>query len=66
MLLGVTHEDTQEDIEWLCNKIIGLRIFGDEQGAMNLSVGDIDGDILVISQFTLFASTKKGKLVDID
>lgn len=60
VLLGVTHEDTKEDIEWLSNKIIGLRIFGDAQGAMNLSVGDIDGDILVISQFTLFASTKKG------
>ncbi len=60
VLLGVTHDDTKEDIEWLTNKIIGLRIFSDNDGAMNLSVGDVDGDILVISQFTLFASTKKG------
>ncbi|WP_035334397.1 D-aminoacyl-tRNA deacylase [Dokdonia sp. PRO95] len=60
VLLGVTHEDTNEDVEWLTNKIIGLRIFSDNDGAMNLSVGDVDGDILVISQFTLFASTKKG------
>ena len=60
VLLGVTHDDTKEDIEWLTNKIIGLRIFSDNDGAMNLSVGDVDGDILVISQFTLFARTKKG------
>ncbi|AWH74398.1 D-tyrosyl-tRNA(Tyr) deacylase [Dokdonia sp. Dokd-P16] len=60
VLLGVTHNDTKEDIEWLTNKIIGLRIFSDDDGAMNLSVGDVEGDILVISQFTLFASTKKG------
>lgn len=60
VLLGVTHDDTKEDIEWLANKIIGLRIFSDNDGAMNLSVGDVDGDILVISQFTLYASTKKG------
>ncbi|WP_396595983.1 D-aminoacyl-tRNA deacylase [Dokdonia sp. R86516] len=60
VLLGVTHDDTKDDIEWLTNKIIGLRIFSDNDGAMNLSVGDVDGDILVISQFTLFASTKKG------
>ena len=60
VLLGVTHDDTKEDIEWLTNKIIGLRIFSDNDGAMNLSVGDVDGDILVISQFTLYASTKKG------
>ncbi|WP_299685058.1 D-aminoacyl-tRNA deacylase [uncultured Dokdonia sp.] len=60
ILLGITHDDTQEDIDWLANKIVGLRIFGDEDGAMNLSVKDIDGDLLVISQFTLFASTKKG------
>ncbi|WP_339848030.1 D-aminoacyl-tRNA deacylase [uncultured Dokdonia sp.] len=60
VLLGVTHDDTKEDIEWLTNKIVGLRIFSDNDGAMNLSVGDVDGDILVISQFTLYASTKKG------
>ena len=60
VLLGITHDDTQEDIEWLTNKIIGLRVFSDAQGAMNLSVKDIDGDLLVISQFTLHANTKKG------
>jgi len=60
ILLGITHEDTQEDIEWLTNKIIGLRVFGDANGAMNLSIKDVDGDLLVISQFTLHASTKKG------
>ncbi|WP_299763555.1 D-aminoacyl-tRNA deacylase [uncultured Dokdonia sp.] len=60
ILLGITHEDTQEDIDWLTNKIIGLRVFSDANGAMNLSVKDVDGDLLVISQFTLHASTKKG------
>ncbi len=60
ILLGITHEDTQEDIDWLTNKIMGLRIFSDANGAMNLSIKDIDGDLLVISQFTLHASTKKG------
>ncbi len=60
VLLGVTNHDTQEDIEWLTNKIIGMRIFNDSNGAMNLSIEAVDGDILVISQFTLMASTKKG------
>ena len=60
ILLGITPGDTQEDIDWLTRKIIGLRIFGDEEGAMNRSVVDVDGDILVISQFTLYAATKKG------
>ena len=60
ILLGITHEDTQEDIDWLTNKIIGLRVFSDANGAMNLSIKEIDGDLLVISQFTLHASTKKG------
>lgn len=60
VLLGVTHQDTISDIEWLTNKLIGLRIFNDPDGAMNLSVMDVDGDILVVSQFTLYASTKKG------
>lgn len=58
--LGVGNEDTKEDISWLINKIIKLRIFSDEEGKMNLSLGDISGGLLVISQFTLFASTKKG------
>lgn len=60
ILLGITNQDTIEDITWLTNKIVGMRIFSDADGAMNLSVEAIDGDILVISQFTLMASTKKG------
>ncbi len=60
ILLGVEIEDAQEDIQWLCKKISQLRIFGDENGLMNLSVKDVKGEILVISQFTLHASTKKG------
>ena len=60
ILLGIEDTDTQEDIDWLCRKIIGLRIFNDENGVMNRSVVDVDGDIIVVSQFTLHASTKKG------
>lgn len=60
ILLGLTHEDTQEDIDWLAGKIIGMRIFSDPEDKMNLSIQDIDGELLVISQFTLFANTKKG------
>ena len=60
VLLGVGHEDEQEDIDWLVKKIAGLRIFDDENGVMNRSVLDIEGDVLVVSQFTLMASTKKG------
>ena len=60
ILLGITHEDTQEDIDWLAGKIIGMRIFSDPEDKMNLSIQDIDGELLVISQFTLFANTKKG------
>jgi D-tyrosyl-tRNA(Tyr) deacylase len=60
ILLGIEHEDGQEDLEWLCKKITALRIFSDAAGLMNLSVRDTGGSILVISQFTLFASTKKG------
>lgn len=60
ILLGIGHEDTNEDIEWLVQKITNLRVFGDEDGKMNLSILDIKGEILLISQFTLFASTKKG------
>ncbi|MFN8297023.1 MAG: D-aminoacyl-tRNA deacylase [Chitinophagales bacterium] len=60
VLLGVEETDTEKDIDWLVKKIIQLRIFSDTEGKMNLSVQDINGDILVISQFTLFASTKKG------
>lgn len=60
VLLGIEEEDDKSDIEWLVPKIISLRIFNDAEEKMNLSVSDIDGDILVISQFTLHASTKKG------
>lgn len=60
VLLGVEEADTAEDIEWLSGKIVRLRIFNDEQGVMNRSVQEVGGEILVISQFTLFASTKKG------
>lgn len=60
ILLGIEDSDNNEDIEWLTNKIINLRIFDDEEGVMNRSIKDIDADILVVSQFTLHASTKKG------
>lgn len=60
VLVAVEDADTTEDIEWLCGKISRLRIFGDAEGLMNLSVQEVGGDILVVSQFTLFASTKKG------
>ncbi|MCH7534589.1 MAG: D-tyrosyl-tRNA(Tyr) deacylase [Bacteroidetes bacterium] len=60
ILVGIEPTDGDEDIEWICGKICRLRIFDDEQGVMNLSVNDVDGGILLISQFTLHASTKKG------
>jgi D-tyrosyl-tRNA(Tyr) deacylase len=60
VLVGIEDLDTQEDIDWLVGKIIKMRIFGDENNVMNCSVQDIDGDIIVVSQFTLHASTKKG------
>jgi len=60
VLVGIEDADNHEDINWLVQKIINIRIFGDENGVMNLSVKDIDGDIVVVSQFTLHASTKKG------
>lgn len=60
VLLGIGHEDTQEDIDWLVRKIAGLRIFNDDNGVMNRSVLDIGGDVIVVSQFTLMASAKKG------
>jgi|SRR5690606_11586206 len=60
ILVGIEEIDNQEDIEWLCRKIIGLRIFEDQNQVMNLSVQDIGGDLIVVSQFTLQASTKKG------
>ena len=60
VLVGIEDSDGKEDIEWLCKKIVNLRIFDDENGVMNRSVLDIEGEILVVSQFTLHASTKKG------
>ena len=60
VLIGIEDADTSEDLDWLAQKISGLRIFSDEKGLMNKSLADIDGNILLISQFTLFAATKKG------
>lgn len=60
VLLGIEDADTQEDIQWLSSKIVNLRIFNDDAGVMNVSVKDAHGDILLVSQFTLHASTKKG------
>lgn len=60
ILLGIEHEDDRSDADWLIQKIIGLRIFSDHEGKMNLSVTEVDGCFLVVSQFTLHASTKKG------
>ena len=60
VLVGIEDADTQEDIDWLVGKIIKMRIFGDENDVMNCSVQDIDGDIIIVSQFTLHALTKKG------
>ena len=60
VLLGICEEDGDEDIEWLVKKIVGLRVFDDAAGVMNIDVRDAGGDVLVVSQFTLMASTKKG------
>ena len=60
LLLGIESADTEEDIQWLCRKVLGLRIFDDEEGVMNRSIMDIGGNIIVVSQFTLHASYKKG------
>ena len=60
VLLGIEDADTKEDIEWLSGKVVNLRIFNDENGVMNVSIKDINADILLVSQFTLHASTKKG------
>ncbi|RZM28307.1 MAG: D-tyrosyl-tRNA(Tyr) deacylase [Pedobacter sp.] len=60
VLLGIEDADTSEDLEWLAQKIVGMRVFGDEHGLMNKSMADVGGNILLVSQFTLFASTNKG------
>ena len=58
--MGIEEADSQDDIDWLCRKIVGLRVFDDEMGIMNRNIVDVGGDIIVVSQFTLMASTKKG------
>lgn len=60
LLLGIESADTEEDIQWLCRKVLGLRIFDDDEGVMNRNILDVGGDIIVVSQFTLMASYKKG------
>lgn len=60
VLLGIEEEDTEDDAEWLAQKVINMRVFSDEEGKMNLSLAQVEGGILIVSQFTLFASTKKG------
>lgn len=60
VLLGIEEADTADDLNWLANKIVGMRVFSDENGLMNKALADVDGNILLISQFTLFAQTKKG------
>lgn len=61
ILLGVTHSDTNREADWLVNKIAGLRIFEDEGGKMNLSLADVGGEVLVVSQFTLYGNAEKGR-----
>ncbi|MFT5648233.1 MAG: D-tyrosyl-tRNA(Tyr) deacylase [Aureispira sp.] len=60
LLIGIEKEDLQEDIDWLCKKVLDLRIFNDEEGKMNRSIRDVEGDLIVVSQFTLHANVKKG------
>ena len=60
ILLGICEDDTSEDVDWLVRKVLALRVFDDEQGVMNRSIMDVGGEALVVSQFTLMASTKKG------
>ena len=64
VLLGVCDEDTDSDIKWLADKIIGLRIFEDENERMNFSISDVSGELLIVSQFTLFGNCKKGRRPD--
>lgn len=61
VLLGITHSDTEDEAKWLANKIAGLRLFEDQVGKMNLSLFDVDGSVLVVSQFTLYGDARKGR-----
>ena len=61
LLLGVTHDDTQDKARWLANKVAGLRLFPDSEGKMNLSLFDVEGSVLVVSQFTLYGDARKGR-----
>jgi D-tyrosyl-tRNA(Tyr) deacylase len=61
VLLGVTHDDSQAEVNWLANKTAGIRLFEDEAGKMNLSLADVDGSVLVVSQFTLYGDARKGR-----
>lgn len=61
LLVGVTHSDTTKEADWLTNKIAGLRVFADDAGKMNLSLADVDGELLVVSQFTLYGDAVKGR-----
>jgi len=61
VLLGITHNDTEKDVKWMVDKISGLRVFEDENGKMNLSLEDVKGELLIVSQFTLYGDAKKGR-----
>lgn len=61
VLLGITHSDTEKDVKWMVDKISGLRVFEDENGKMNLSLGDVKGELLIVSQFTLYGDARKGR-----
>ena len=61
LLVGFTHDDGAEQVEWMAEKVIGLRLFGDEEGKMNLSLEDVGGELLVVSQFTLYGDARKGR-----
>ena len=61
LLVGFTDSDTEEELRWMVEKVLGLRVFSDDQGKMNLSVRDVEGDVLVVSQFTLYGDARKGR-----
>lgn len=61
LLVGFTHDDGAEEVEWMADKVIGLRLFGDEEGKMNLALEDVSGELLVVSQFTLYGDARKGR-----